>query len=214
MGADMISVNEAVTAIAGNPVHAPVTFQLNSGELGVITGGNGSGKTSLLHAILGELRIIAGSISICGQNVKFGHTYRLTRSLVRIIPQFPISPESMTVAEYIKVWHRYRPTGTSNVDVGEVVRETEEISGHSADVLIDTLSHGQKRLLDIILASAANPRLLLADEPLAGLSPIMITWTVDRLNGFRLRGGALLVVAHKPERQFWDANWLREVIPV
>ena len=209
----MIIVDNAVTEIAGQPVHAPVSFCLAARQLGILTGGNGSGKTSLLRAILGELDITSGSVQVCGKPVRVGQTWRLTRSVLRSIPQFPMQPETLTIAEYLRAWHLYRPSTSPDINLDHVTQEMEQITDHTSSALLGTLSHGQQRLVDILLSIRARPRILLADEPLAGLSQHRSEWCVAQLTDFRRQGGALLVVAHKPEHQLWDADWTQEVYP-
>ena len=213
MGTPVVTVDNVVSEIAGHPVHAPVSLQLAAAQLGVLTGGNGSGKTSLLRAISGELRITSGSVRICGEAVRFGSTWRLTRSFLRMIPQFPMHPPDLTIREYLNGWYLCRPVSSWDVNLGRVTEELEEITGHSRHTALGTLSHGQRRLVDIRLSLYARPQLLLADEPLAGLSQQRLDWCVALLGEFRRQGGTLLVVAHTAERHLWNADCTREVLP-
>lgn len=208
---ELIKAENAVTAIEGTAVHAPVSLSLSSGELGLLTGGNGCGKTSFLCAILGELELSTGTLRIDGKAVRLGDTHSLTRLTIRVIPQFPITPDSMTITEYLSAWDLYRPSQSRNVTLKEVMDEIIALTDHESDALIGTLSHGQKRLVDILLATASQPKIILADEPLAGLAQTKISWCIDRLSAFRTNGGAILAVAHEPERHFYNANWLYEM---
>ena len=148
--------DSVVTAIRGNPVHAPVSFRLEGGQMGIVTGGNGSGKTSLLRAMLAELEIRSGRIEVFGQTVRFGRTWQLTRSSIRMIPQFPVLPDGMTIAEYVGAWHRYRPPACRR-ELNDVLREVEKLTAQSRRLLLGRLSHGQKRVIEILLAFSARP---------------------------------------------------------
>ncbi len=145
--------------------------------------------------------------------MRYGETWKLTRKRVRLVPQFPVLPNSLTLAEYIRAWRLNADGCDSMNDTATLTAESSTLLGQPARMLLGNLSHGQKRLLEILLACAARTAAIFADEPLAGLAQDRVAWCVEKLNKFRADGGALLVVAHRPEQQHWKADWQCEVFP-
>jgi branched-chain amino acid transport system ATP-binding protein len=155
-----------------------VTLDLEPGELHAVIGPNGAGKTTLINQITGTLAPDAGRISFCGRDVTglpvharaalgFARSFQLTS----ILPGFSVL-ENVALAVQGRSGTSFRFFGnaaaeTSLNDQAASVLAEVGLAGRACD-LAGHLSHGEKRALEIAMALAALPKLLLLDEPMAG----------------------------------------------
>ena len=182
-----------------------VSLEIPEGALHAIIGPNGSGKTTLFNLITGHTKPSAGRVHFAGQDITgmpFSKVARrgLAKSY-QITTVFPL----LTVFENVRIaaqaaGHSYvfwRPAD----GIKPVVRRTEEILeriGLADDrhVLASNLSHGDQRRLDLAIALATSPRLLLLDEPTAGMSPTETTATVNLVKELN-QDVTILMIEHK-----------------
>ena len=167
-------------AFGGLPAIDGVSLKVEQGERRLIIGPNGAGKTTLFNLLTGDLRADAGSIVLFGQEVGAMRTALRTRLGVartyQIITLFP----GDTLAHNVTLsllgvsparWAMLRPL-SAYASLHERAREvlSKVDLAHLADRKLASVSYGDKRRVEIAMALAQNPRLLLLDEPLAGLS--------------------------------------------
>jgi branched-chain amino acid transport system ATP-binding protein len=157
-----------------------VTLEIAAGERRVIIGPNGAGKTTLFNLIAGQLRPDEGRVTLFGVDVTQRRTHERVRAgLARTFQISRLFP-SLTVAENVSI-ATHGPAGLSPAsfaspatakDLNERARELLETWGLAgeSDELVANIAHGNQRLLEIVMALATNPRVLLLDEPTAGLS--------------------------------------------
>ncbi len=172
----------AVEAVRG------IDFSVRGGEIVALLGPNGAGKTSALECIEGLRRPDAGSIRVLGLDPA-----RSARALARQVGvqlQSQSLPPAMTVRESLGFFARYRgvePDADAALELG---------LGEKLDSQISTLSTGQQRRLALALAIQHRPRLVVLDEPTAGLD----VETRDRLHALmqdlRSRGTSILLASH------------------
>jgi branched-chain amino acid transport system ATP-binding protein len=157
-----------------------VSLSVAAGERRAILGANGAGKTTLFNAITGDFPATAGRIRFFDEDVTGLPPYERIRRGLRRTYQSSLLFRELSVRDNVFLavrgvnsgrfsFLRPRRTHASCVatqDLIERVRLT-----HVADELVNALSHGQQRQLEIAMALAGAPRLLLLDEPAAGLSP-------------------------------------------
>jgi branched-chain amino acid transport system ATP-binding protein len=158
-----------------------VSLQVAVGERRVIIGPNGAGKTSLFHCISGVLSVTSGRIQCLGHDMTLMPEHQ--RTLRGIGRTFQISSvfSDLTVLENIALarlgvspikWSLWR-NALAQTGLRELAREQLErvgLSGREAWP-VQSLSYGEKRQLELVLALVNQPQLLLLDEPCAGLSP-------------------------------------------
>ncbi|MCX2727990.1 ABC transporter ATP-binding protein [Thermomicrobium sp. 4228-Ro] len=157
-----------------------VSLALQPGERRAIIGPNGAGKTTLFNVITGELRPTAGTIRFFGRDVTHLPPYQRIRLGLARTYQTPLVFRRLTVAEnlYLAVrgvrpWRlSLRLPRRSDPEFREVEELAERVGlGHALRALAGALSHGEQRQLELGMALASRPKLLLLDEPAAGLSP-------------------------------------------
>ena len=167
-------------AFGGLPAIDGVSLSIAQGERRLIIGPNGAGKTTLFNLLTGDLRADKGSIALFGRDVGAMRTARRTQlgmaRTYQIITLFP----GDTLAHNVMLsllgvspsrWSVLRPLAAYR-DLHERARAvlSKMDLSHLADRRLAQVSYGDKRRVEIAMALAQNPRLLLLDEPLAGLS--------------------------------------------
>ena len=153
-----------------------VSFSVAAGERRAVIGANGAGKTTLFNVITGDFPASIGRVLFFGEDVTLHAPFERIRMGLRRTYQSSLLFRDLSVRDNLFLAvrgvsrNRYsliRPRRSSPVqDLLERVRLT-----HVADALVSSLSHGQQRQLEIGMALAGAPRLILFDEPAAGLSP-------------------------------------------
>jgi len=167
-------------AFGGLPATDDVSLAVSPGERRLIIGPNGAGKTTLFNLITGDLRPDAGAIRLFGEDVsRLKPHERAHRGLARtyqIITLFPKdSLEHNVVLSLLGLsksrWDAFRPISAEIELYGEARRVLGFVGlEERAARAIGEVSYGEKRRVEIAMALAQKPKLLLLDEPLAGLS--------------------------------------------
>jgi len=167
-------------SFGGLPATNDVSLAIEAGERRLIIGPNGAGKTTLFNLITGDLRADAGSIRLFGEEAARLRTdHRVHRGLARTFQIITLFPKD-TLAHNVVLsllglapsrWNALRPLAARR-DLYERAREVLATVGlaASAERPLAQVSYGEKRRVEIAMALAQRPKLLLLDEPLAGLS--------------------------------------------
>jgi branched-chain amino acid transport system ATP-binding protein len=154
-------------------------FTVTAGEVHAVIGPNGAGKTTLIAQLAGVLRPDAGTILLDGENITTLSAHeRVRRGLARsyqitnVFPRFS-ALENVALAVQARdgsSFRFWRPVGTERhlLDAAVALLDRVGIATRAA-VPAGKLSHGEQRQLEVALALATNPRLLLLDEPMAGM---------------------------------------------
>ncbi len=180
------------------------------GRLGVI-GPNGAGKTTLFNLLAGSFAPDAGSIHLGGRAVeRDAAERRIARGLARTF-QIPKPFPQMTVLENVMVAGQ-RQAGeralASLLRPGRVAVEERALTEKAHDLLdflsldrladetASVLSGGQRKLLELARVLMAEPRVLLLDEPAAGVNPALMDFISGRIEAINARGVAILLIEH------------------
>jgi branched-chain amino acid transport system ATP-binding protein len=167
-----------------------VSMTVETGELRAIIGPNGAGKTTFFNLISGFLTPSEGQIRFDGEDItKLLPARRVWRGLARtfqiteVFPELPLH-ENLRIAVETAAGYRLRPwlPRTAAAEIGARVDLLAEMGGLAgkADRLVGELSHGDQRAAEILMALALRPRLLLLDEPTAGMGD-QETYDITRL---------------------------------
>ena len=166
--------------IGGATIVADVSLEVAEGELLGIIGPNGAGKTSLFNLLSGIYRPTSGSIELDGRDVTRDRPYRRTRlglgRTFQVSNVFPL----LTVLENVRLAAEASLGGTMRIwRRATWVREALDRAGWALDrvglgarleATAGQLAHGEKRKLELAMVLAADPRVILLDEPMAGVS--------------------------------------------
>ena len=190
-----------------------VTMAVEPGEVRAVIGPNGAGKTSLFHLITGVVKATEGDVLFDGQRVTampaFGRCQLGMSRTFQITALFPemSARENTSLAAQARDKQRWRPLGGGSVFAeaqrrGDAALERLGLT-HVAHRPAGLLSHGDQRLLEVAMALAQQPRLLLMDEPTQGLSVEETAQAVDVLAGLFAAGDlTVLLVEHDMEVVF------------
>jgi branched-chain amino acid transport system ATP-binding protein len=175
-----LEIKNLCKSFGGIKVTQDVSFSVKPGERRLIIGPNGAGKTTLFNQISGELKPDSGSIKVFGEDLTFQPVHRRAHAGVsrtyQIITLFPKDTLLHNVVLSLMGVSNRRFQAFSPLTVSDVLFEKAESildsvgltgSGHLA---AGEISYGEQRRVEIAVAMAQSPRLLLLDEPLAGLS--------------------------------------------
>ena len=171
---------------------ANVSFRINAGEMFAFLGPNGSGKTTLFRILATLIPVERGKVTLLGHNLA-GESHRV-RKHIGVGFQHPSLDLKLTVAENLR--HHGHLYGIWGADLKRRVRETldqQELSERSDD-LVETLSGGLRRRAELAKTLLHQPRLLLLDEPSAGLDPIARRNLLDSLKELRQTSGVTVVL--------------------
>jgi len=155
-------------------------LSVESGELHAVIGPNGAGKTTLIAELSGELLPDAGSIRFAGRDItRLGMPRRVALGIARSFQVTSVfddltALDNVALAVQAHAGHSFRLWRDARRDArlsGPARAMLAEVAiGERADVPAATLSHGEKRALEVAMVLATQPRLLLLDEPMAGLA--------------------------------------------
>src|SRR5258707_13871897 len=158
-----------------------VTLTVHPGERRALIGPNGAGKTTLFNLIAGAMPLSSGRIALFGRDVTHAPAHRRaalglarTFQITNLFPDLSVLENCLlAVQAHLPVrFSMFRPVRryTTLLDRARATLASLEL-GALADAVVRNLSHGEQRQLEIALAMAGQPKVLLLDEPTAGLSP-------------------------------------------
>ena len=172
-------------------------LSLDAGEVVGLLGPNGAGKTTCFYMIVGLVAADAGRIVLDGRDITAEPMYTRARLGVGYLPQEASVFRKLSVADNLMLVLELRQ------DLDRAGREEELSSlldelqiGHVADQLGASLSGGERRRCEIARALAANPRLMLLDEPFAGVDPISVNEIQRIVTHLKNRGIGVLITDH------------------
>lgn len=205
----MIKLENVFLTLGDTPILKDISFGIEKGETGVMLGASGSGKTTILRIILGLYRPDSGRVFVNGDEITgLGdeELYKI-REKMGMVFQGGALFDSLTVGE--NVGYRLKESGMDDDDLEASVRKSLRFVGleESIDQMPAELSGGMKKRVAIARGIAAGPKILLYDEPTAGLDPINaynITMLINRLK--EEEGVASVVVTHDIPAAFSVAN--------
>lgn len=182
-----------------------VSLAVSPGERRAIIGPNGAGKTTLFNLISGDLKVSKGRVELEGKDITGWSAPRRARAGLRRTYQSSAVFDTLTVEQNIAMaalgpsggaWKPFSPWrhGTNVQDAIEHVLSSMNLTG-VREALGADLSHGERRQLELGMAIAIEPKILLLDEPAAGLSEEERVTLVDLLDSFT-RDITILMVEH------------------
>ena len=181
------------------PILKHTSLNFHSTELLGLIGPNGAGKTTLLRASCGLLRAARGSIRFLGKDLKEITPQNLAKHLA-YLPQSSETNWSLSVEDLVllgRLPHQTRWKGPSTTD--RAIAKTALFAcdaEHLAGRRLETLSGGERNRVMLARALAAEPRLLLADEPITGLDPLHQIEVMEQLRKLADSGMGIVIVLH------------------
>src|SRR5262245_24891176 len=201
----MLSIGGLWKSFAGFVATRDVSFDLLAGETHAVIGPNGAGKTTFFNLITGHLRPDKGTVSFEGRDLVGRPPHKIVRlGIARSFQRINIYPR-LSVFENVQValvahesqqWNLLRPGRSLHRGATQDLLELVGLTSEAAEVAGE-LSYGKQKQLELAIALASQPRLLLLDEPTAGMSPQETMETIRSVRDIvKARGLTLLFTEH------------------
>ena len=176
-----------------------VSISASADEIVSIIGPNGAGKSTLLKAVYGLVRVSAGRVRFEGGDLTGLRPDRITRAGLNYVPQVDNVFPSLTISENLEVGAVTVPRGERRQAL-DAVHDLFPLLRERSRQRAGTLSGGQRKLLALARALVTRPRLLLLDEPSAGLSPQAVELVFDKLVEIKRLGIGIVMVEQNARR--------------
>ena len=211
MADPLLRVENLVRRFGGIVATDNLSLDVNSGELHAIIGPNGAGKTTLISQLTGQLLPHSGSIRLAGRDITRVPAWR--RSALGLARSFQITSllsdftalDNVAMAAQAHDGHSFYFWGNARKEkhlrATALAALTRVGLERRADVVVSQLSHGEQRELELAVALASRPKLLLLDEPMAGLGATESARMVKLLQELR-REVSIVLVEHDMDAVF------------
>ena len=207
----ILNVENLLMMFGGLSAVSDVHFQVEEGEIRALIGPNGAGKTTILNVINGVYRPTRGKISFAGEDITGLSPHVITRrGIARTFQNIQVF-RGLSVLENVMVAGHVRSpvnffstivkTGIARKEERNIVDSATEalkfvgLAGRK-DMDPENLPYGQKRLMEIARALATEPRLIMVDEPSAGMNEAETLELVDLIRQIRDRGITVILIEH------------------
>lgn len=210
----ILEVSGVSLAFGGTKAVDDVSMSVSPGEIVAIVGPNGAGKSTLVEIISGGMRPAGGKVMFNGVDVTHKPAYQVARLGLTRTYQLPTEFRQITVLENLLVGvHSQRGAKLRFAMAGRRTwdRQETELRAKARALLADfglaqwedvyagTLSGGQRRILEIARALMTEPKLLVLDEPTAGVTPSIVAQIESFVATLKARGLTFLIVEHELE---------------
>ena len=218
----LLSVQHLVKRFGALAATDDASFEVRAGKVHALIGPNGAGKTTLIHQISGAMLSDAGTVHFGGQDLtRLGMAQRVQAGLVRsyqitsIFKRFSVLDNLVLAVQArrpgLPSW--WRAALRDEAAYAQAQGLLARIGlGAQADRVAGGLAHGEQRQLEVGLALAAKPRLLLLDEPMAGMGPDESERMVALLQQLKAEGLTLLLVEHDMDAVFRLADRISTLV--
>lgn len=179
------------------------SMKMYEGELRCLIGPNGAGKTTVFKMIMGIHPVSSGRILFKGTDITSISASKRARQGMSIKMQVPGVYDELTLRENIRIAaENYVGKGEINAEIDRLVKLVK--LDKLGDPIVKNMSHGQQQWLEIAMALASKPELLLLDEPAAGLGPEETEFTAQLVLDINRQGIAILFIEH-------DMNFVKRI---
>jgi len=191
----LVEVKGVSKRFGGLTAVSDVDLTVNAGEVHCLIGPNGAGKSTLFKLIVGLFPPTSGSILFDSADITAERPYARVQRGMSIKMQAPSVFKELPVLQNIQIALQERCSGAERAREEERLLDLLNLT-QDRDKMAGALSHGQQQWLEIGMALALRPRLLLLDEPTAGMSPEETFKTGELIKSFNAGGMTVLVVEH------------------
>jgi branched-chain amino acid transport system ATP-binding protein len=210
-GAPLLHARDVTRRFGGLTAVSSVSLDLVEGEIHAVIGTNGAGKSTLINVLAGEIGITSGVVELLGRDVTawsqpkraqhgLGRSYQRTT----VFPRFTVFENCRLAAQAMRPlpWNWWMPAAACPVSSAAATEALAKAGlAGIAQRVAGALSHGEKRQLEIAMCLATRPRVLLLDEPLAGMGSEETERMLQLLASLKA-GHAILLVEHDMDAVF------------
>ncbi|MDA9053902.1 LPS export ABC transporter ATP-binding protein [Gammaproteobacteria bacterium] len=192
----MLTLNEISKSIKDKTIVNKVSFEIKPSSINGLLGSNGAGKTTTFYLIAGLIKLDSGEIIFNGHDISNMPMHKRSNMGIKYLPQEPSIFQDLTVYENL-----YGLAEISFKEKNKISQfMTQSIEEFSLEKILDLkgrqLSGGQRRKVEIARTLAASPKMILLDEPFAGIDPIAIDEIKNVLRTLKEKGIAILITDH------------------
>jgi branched-chain amino acid transport system ATP-binding protein len=191
-----LEINDLVAGYEpGLPIVRGASLQVQPGEIVAIIGPNGAGKSTLVKAVAGLVPVSGGRVLLHGEDITTVPAHRLVHQGLAFVPQTENVFANLSIAENLELAAALLLRGRAQRQQRlQPVYEAFPDLARQRTLLAGRLSGGQRQMLAVARALIALPRVLMLDEPSAGLSPKLVSQVLDMLKRVRDGGVTVLLV--------------------
>lgn len=189
----LLEVNDVSSGYGRMLVLENINIHVNEGEIIALLGPNGSGKTTLLNTIFGLADIFKGQIKFNGRDITGENPNKIAALGIGYSPQQQNIFPNFTVEENLLLGAFLRKDSEVKKDMEEIFSIFPEIERRRRN-LAKTLSGGERQMLAVARALMLRPKLLLSDEPTAGLAPKVADLLAKKIQEIRKQGTTIILV--------------------
>ena len=204
----VLHVDDVSKNFGGLHALSDIDLEVAQGETHAIIGPNGAGKSTLLNVIIGRLAPTRGAVVFDGEVLTGRKPYQINQMGVARVFQTPEIFSDLTVLQNVMTPAFARRDGAFKINILKPVEREAEIRDEAEAILEDVglaprrlshagaLSRGDKRRMELAMCLIQHPRLLLLDEPTAGMSRHDTNTTIDLLKKIKARGMTKVIIEH------------------
>jgi len=189
----LLELNDVTSGYGKMVVLEKINMHVNEGEIVSLLGPNGAGKTTLLNTIFGLADVFEGEIKFNGLNIRGKSPDKIASMGIGYSPQQQNIFPNFTVEENLMLGAYLRKDKEVKKDMEEIFEIFPEIERRRHN-LAKTLSGGERQMLAVARALMLKPKLLLCDEPTAGLAPRAASTLAKKIKEIRERGTTIIMV--------------------
>jgi branched-chain amino acid transport system ATP-binding protein len=203
----LLRISDLHVSYGALPAVRGVGLELPEGDLRVILGANGAGKTTIIKAVLGLLKAKRGAIEFAGRDITGSAPHEINRRGISWVPEGRQLWDSLTVLDNLRMG------GFAHRDDAETARRIDEMFDRFPRLrerqgqLAGSLSGGEQQMVAIARALVSRPRLILMDEPSLGLAPILVRDVFRLVAEINRAGISILMVEQNARMSLRVASW-------
>lgn len=194
----LLKVENLSTGYSKRQVLFDISFEVKRGEIVLLIGGNGSGKSTVLKAIYGLLNDYTnkqGIITFEGEDITECKPFQMIEKGLVYVPQKKNTFEQLTLLENLQLVAHNMPKGEGERQIADVFEKLPQLVPLKSRTPLH-LSGGEKQLLALGMALIQQPKMMMLDEPGAGLSPNIWQRNLEIIRGLNRKGITFLIVDH------------------
>ena len=188
----MLKVNAINSYYGQAHILADVTLEVNIGEVVVLLGRNGAGKSTTLKSIIGLVKPRSGTVHFADQRIDQLQAFRIARMGLGYVPEDRRIFTDLTVLENLEVGKQSARKGAPSWDFEKIGKLFPNLS-EMPDRLGGQMSGGEQQMLTIGRTLMGNPTCILLDEPSEGVAPVIVDQMAEAIRGLKAAGVAILL---------------------